>query len=94
MDEGINIDPYTVDWKEAKINYLVAKGRAFPQKQNVEPQVDVEVSRIVGRKVFVNDRKLIDWSVKKVRERDPSNLDPRPLLDSKQNKEELRKLFG
>ena len=87
MDEAI-------DWRAGKMNYLEGKGRAFRNQPQVEPNIDAEVSRIVGKKIFVNDRKLIEWSAKKIRERDPNELDPRPLLDSEENKEELRILFS
>ena len=61
-------------------------------KPKPEPQADKEVSRIVGKKVLVNDpqliKKIAEWS----RRKDPEEMDH--FLEDPQKQEELKKLFN
>ena len=61
-------------------------------KPKTEPLADKEVSQIVGRKVLVNDPRLIKKIAEWSRHKNPEEMDY--FLKDPQKQEELKKLFN
>ena len=83
-----------IDWNEGKRNYLGGRGKIFDNTKRQEPKIDVEVSKIVGKDVRVNDPRLIRWAAEQSRKRGEYDNDPRPLLSFESNREELKRIFN
>lgn len=77
-----------------RYNWISAKNRGLDSlNRPVEaPKIDKEVSQIVGKKVFVNDPRLIKLVIKWRNSKDPDNFD-NYLHDSKK-REELKQVFN
>lgn len=58
-----------------------------------EPKVDEEVSQIVHKKIYANDKRLIDLVVKWKRKFDPESLEPLNLMKNSHFIEELKEVF-
>ena len=61
-------------------------------KPKTEPTIDKEVSQIVGKKVFVNDPRLIKLVIKWRNSKHPDNFDN--FLHSEEHREELKRVFN
>ena len=74
--------------------YISARERfSSGLKSTPEPRVDEEVSNIVHKKVFINDRKLINLVAKFKRKENPDSLEPSNLMQNPHFIEELRETF-
>lgn len=76
--------------KDQWININELQRTEMPRKS--EPKVDVEVSKIVGRKILTTDQRLLRWVGEKSRTADPEK--PMRLLHSEENRKELRELLN
>ena len=61
-------------------------------KSRAEPLIDHEVSKIVGKKVLVNDPRLIKLVIKWRNSKDPENEDR--YLHDPAKREELKQVFN
>ncbi len=78
------------------IEWINAKERFNVPKRQETPQIDPEVSKIVGKNVSVRDPRLIQFMVKKNKEREAKGI-PDELntnLQDPKNQRELRRAFG
>ena len=75
-------------------NWINAKNAKYDSlmKPKSEPKIDQEVSKIVGKKIFVNDPRLIKLVIKWRNSKDPDNYDN--FLHNEKHREELRKTFN
>lgn len=67
--------------------------RRAPLRPREEPKVDTEVSHIVGKRVFVNDPKLIKKVAEWRRNKDPNSDIPDNYLQQERCRNELKELF-
>ena len=59
-----------------KLNWIrYNKYNSLGEVQHREPKVDVEISKIVGKKIFINDPRLIKAIVELKRRKDPERED-------------------
>jgi len=61
-------------------------------KPKAEPKVDKYVSQIVGKKVFANDKRLVNLVIKWKKGKDSENWDN--FLHRPECREELKKVFN
>ena len=61
-------------------------------KPKSEPKIDEEVSKIVGKKILVNDRRLINKLIEWKRKKNPD--EPDNFLKDPIKREELKQLFN
>ena len=66
--------------------------RNEPLKPRTPPSIDIKVSEIVGRDIYVNDPQLIRWAASKSKQ-NRSETEPTNMLDDKVNRRELVELF-
>ena len=74
------------------INSKYAFTGAIPRAKE-EPKVDEGVSHIVGKRVFVNDSKLIKKVAEWRRNKDPNSDVPDNFLQQERCRNELKELF-
>ena len=74
-------------------NPIYASSRFNPQVKK-EPKVDVEVSKIVGKKVFQNDSRVIKMIVKWKGGKPQDSMQPDNFLRDSEKIKELKKAFS
>ena len=74
----------------AEYNWIHSRNMMQPTlRRKTEPQADPEVSKLLGRKVAVNDPRLIRLVVEHKRDKDPESTDPLKMV---KNPEFIKKL--
>ena len=74
-----------------RYNFINYRDR-YNLKPKAEPAIDKEVSQIVGKKVHVNDPRLIKLVIKWRNSKNPDNVDN--YLHDPEKREELKKVFN
>lgn len=75
-------------------DWIPARSLGTPNLIKKEPQVDKEVSKIVGTKVFVTDPRLLKLVVEEKRGRDPESDTPHRILQSDSFRKKLKETFN
>lgn len=77
-----------------RYNWINAKNLTYDSlnKSKPKPLIDKEVSQIVGKKVFVNDPRLIKLVIKWRNSKNPDNDDN--YLKNADKREELKRVFN
>lgn len=63
-----------INWRAAGVNYRSAKYGSL-MKPVAAPTIDQDVSKIVGKKVFTNDPRLIRLVIEEKQKKNPDNWD-------------------
>jgi len=74
-----------------RYNFINYRDR-FNLPPKAEPKIDEEVSKIVGKKVHVNDPRLIKLVIKWKANKNPDNVDN--YLHDENKRNELRQVFN
>jgi len=75
-------------------NLINAREAFAPQVKKLEPKVDVVVSKIVGKKVFTRDPRLINLIVKWKKQKKGGEDMPDNFLEDPKKREELKKALN
>ena len=75
-------------------NWISARSMGQTNLKRKEPQVDREVSKIVGQKILANDQRLLKLVVGFKRSKDPDDLKPDNLMRNPKFLTELKKTFN
>ena len=78
----------------AQYDWIPARSLGTPKLVKREPQVDKEVSKIVGTKVLATDPRLLKLVVEEKRGKDPDSDTPHRILQSEEFRKKLKATFN
>jgi hypothetical protein len=78
----------------AGAKFINARERFAPPKKSLEPKVDNLVSKIVGKKIFTLDPRLLKLIVKWKGNKPQDSLEPDNFLNDPKKVQELKEVLG
>lgn len=75
------------------VEWINAKQRFIP-KPRLEPQIDVLISKIVGKKIYIHDPRLIKLICKWKKGKSPDSMEPDDFFRDERKIKELREVLG